>query len=149
MSRRLFWSAFVIDKLQAFYHGRPASIQEADTLVPLIFHDQFEEMESWYPLQPAPLDVGLFAPMHSVSNFLQLAKLAIIMNKILNKIYREKSETQSPHAMLKNLKSLDEELQVWYSTLPVHLHQDLSPQMIGNDPSSLPSPHVYTLLYVK
>ena len=113
-------------------------------MVPLMFHDQFEELETWYPLPPAPLTPASFAPMHCVSTFMQRCKLSIIMNKILNKIYREKSEILGPHATMRNLKQLNEELDEWLSSLPLHLR--LPPTSIGRDPSNLPPPTVYVLL---
>lgn len=160
-NRRLFWSAYskslpsaiglhflifclVIDKLQSFYQGRPANVQEADTMVPLIFHDQYEEFEQWYPLPSAPMHRGPYAPMYCVSNFFKLCKLAIIMNKILNKIYRERNEIQGPEAITRSLNQLNEELEEWRRTLPPHLK--LAPASIGRDQSALPSPHVYVVL---
>ena len=113
-------------------------------MVPLTFHDQYEELERWYPLPSAPLQQAPYAPMYCVSNFFVLCKLAIIMNKILNKIYREKNEVQGPDAIIKSLKQLNEELDEWQITLPPHLK--LSPTSIGKDGSTLPSPHVYVVL---
>ena len=82
--------------------------------------------------------------MYSVSNFFKFCKLATIMNKILNKIYRERNEIQGPEAITKSLNQLNEELEEWRRTLPPHLK--LSPASIGSDGSALPSPHVYIVL---
>ena len=135
----------MIDKLQSFYQGRPANVQEADTMVPLVFHDQSEELEQWYTLPSAPTPQGPYAPMHAVSNFSKICKLAIIMNKILNKIYREKNEVQGPEAITRSLNQLNEELEEWRRTLPPHLK--LPPALMGRDGSALPSPHIYVVLY--
>ncbi|CAK7237337.1 hypothetical protein SBRCBS47491_009941 [Sporothrix bragantina] len=47
--RRVFWGAFVVDKIQSLYQGRPVSLQEIETSVPLAFHDEYEELENWQP----------------------------------------------------------------------------------------------------
>ncbi len=160
-NRRLFWSAFgksvfaltndlhlmdyqVIDKLQSFYQGRPANVQEADTMVPLIFNDHYEEFEAWQPLPTTPLHEFPYAPMYCVSNFYKLCELGIIMNKILNKIYRERSEIQGPEAFTKILILLEEDLENWRRSLPAHLN--VSPASIGLRETPLPSPHVYIVL---
>ena len=82
--------------------------------------------------------------MASVSNFSQLCQLAIISNKILNKIYRETSEMQGPNAIMQNLHQLDQQLQGWFAALPPHLR--LAPHQIGRNTSALPSPHIYVIL---
>lgn len=82
--------------------------------------------------------------MYCVSVFFKLCKLATIMNKILNKIYRERNETQGPEAITKSLNQLNEELEEWRYTLPPHLK--LSPALIGRDASAVPSPHIYITL---
>ncbi|ETS78440.1 hypothetical protein PFICI_10502 [Pestalotiopsis fici W106-1] len=42
--RRVFWGAFVVDKIQSLYQGRPFTIKESDTLVPIKFLDTYEEL---------------------------------------------------------------------------------------------------------
>lgn len=66
------------------------------------------------------------------------------MNKLLNKIYREKTEISSPAAIKKNLDTLNSELDQWQNALPQHLK--ISPADIGRDSTALPSPHVYLVL---
>lgn len=127
----------VIDKLQAFYHGRPACIQEADTTVPLVFHDRPEELEHYYPEESAQTTAN-----HLVSNFLQICRLALIMNKVLNKIYREKSEVHGPEVVKKSLTQLNSELDAWQSDLPQRSFWG------GENQSPWPPPQVYVILLV-
>ena len=47
--RRVFWGAFVCDKLQSLYLGRPVTIQLRDAHVSLEFMDTLEEQELWTP----------------------------------------------------------------------------------------------------
>lgn len=47
--RRVFWGAFVIDKIQSLYQGRPATLQASQCDVPIVFKDEYEELEHWAP----------------------------------------------------------------------------------------------------
>ena len=113
-------------------------------MVPLLFIDHLDESEEWHALSTSPANKVQYAPMYCVSNFYSLCKLSVIMNKILNKIYREKSEVQHPDAITKNLGVLKDDLQSWQRTLPAHL--TVSPSSIGQGTTPLPSPHVYVVL---
>jgi len=145
ISRRLFWSAFLTDKLQSFYHGRPASIQEADTLVPLVFRDQYDELEQWVPIEPSQASRGPYTAIYTISNFSRMCKLSVIMNRVLNKIYRDKKETEDQGVITKDLNALNNDLERWRSTLPLHL--DFSPGSIGQNPVAAPPPHTYIVMY--
>ncbi|KAJ6086312.1 nitrogen assimilation transcription factor NirA [Penicillium sp. IBT 16267x] len=47
--RRLFWGAFICDKLHSLYFGRPFTLQLRDAHVSRDFMDTFEENELWTP----------------------------------------------------------------------------------------------------
>ncbi|KAL1903520.1 hypothetical protein Sste5346_000148 [Sporothrix stenoceras] len=96
--RRVFWGAFICEKLQSVYLGRPATIQLRDADVSRDFLDTFEELEPWAPyVDPmSQADATSMAAAggrwnnavtHSVSVFQQLCSLAKIMTNIINKIY--------------------------------------------------------------
>ncbi|CAK7228165.1 hypothetical protein SBRCBS47491_006811 [Sporothrix bragantina] len=96
--RRVFWGAFICEKLQSVYLGRPATIQLRDAHVSRDFLDTFEELEPWAPyVDPqSHTDATSMAAAggrwnnavtHSVSVFQQLCLLAKIMTNIINKIY--------------------------------------------------------------
>lgn len=96
--RRVFWGAFICEKLQSVYLGRPATIQLRDAHVSRDFLDTFEELEPWAPyVDPmSQADATSMAAAggrwnnavtHSVSVFQQLCLLAKIMTNIINKIY--------------------------------------------------------------
>ncbi|KAB8229831.1 uncharacterized protein BDW43DRAFT_302795 [Aspergillus alliaceus] len=138
--RQVFWGAFVVDKVQSLYQGRPPSFQVFDTNVPLTFLDRYEELEHWtpfaYPGNPGLRYPG--SPAYSVSTFIEICKLSVILNAILNKVYSEKSPKRVPEEMVSSLTTLDFDLQRWHEGLPSHLKFD--------GPQDTPPPHVLFLL---
>ncbi|KAJ6109482.1 hypothetical protein N7486_001717 [Penicillium sp. IBT 16267x] len=138
--RRVFWGAFVVDKIQSLYQGRPASLQDFDTKVSMTFLDQYEELEHWQPFAYTDVQSYPGSPAYSVSTFTEICKLSLILNGILNKVYSERSSNWSPQELITTLNALDEQLQGWHDTLPEHLRFDnLTTQVT-------PPPHVLSLL---
>ncbi|OJJ68355.1 hypothetical protein ASPBRDRAFT_33628 [Aspergillus brasiliensis CBS 101740] len=137
--RRVFWGAFVVDKIQSLYQGRPASLQSFDTKVLLSFMDRYEELEPWQPFAYSDVQSYPGSPAYSVSTFTWLCKLSLVLNEILNKVYSERSSNRSPHDLIATLNRLDGQLKSWYDSLPDHLRYS-SP--IG----TVPPPHVLSLL---
>lgn len=138
--RRVFWGAFVVDKIQALYQGRPASLQDFDTKVSLSFLDHYEELENWQPFAYSDVQSYPGSPAYSVSTFTELCKLSLILNGILNKVYSERSSTKSSHELIATLATLDGQLQSWQQELPDHL------QFNNNVHKTTPPPHVFSLL---
>ncbi|KAH7411242.1 fungal-specific transcription factor domain-containing protein [Cadophora sp. MPI-SDFR-AT-0126] len=140
IKRRVFWGAFVVDKIQSLYQGRPMSLQEADTRVPMIFQDNFEELESWQPQAFQGTQNYPGSPTYSVSTFTELCKLSVVMNDILNKVYAEKTTKRGPERLAEDLKSLHADLENWETALPYHLRFE----NIGGS-GVVPPPHVLSL----
>lgn len=138
--RRVFWAAFVVDKIQSLYQGRPVSLQHLESQVPLTFLDQFEEMEYWKPFAYTNNRAYTGSPAYGVSTFTELCKLSIILNGILNKVYSERSAIAASHEVIEKLKHLHSDLLAWYQALPPHLQFEP-----GRSPS-VPPPHVLSLL---
>ncbi|KAH8879376.1 DUF453-domain-containing protein [Thozetella sp. PMI_491] len=138
--RRVFWGAFVVDKIQSLYQGRPPSLQDIDTQVPLVFQDRYEELESWTPF--AFNDSGNYpgSPAYSVSTFTELCKLCVIMNQIINKLYAEKSARKHPSQLRGDLEVFKKQLEAWNRDLPAHL---VYPSADRN--RATPAPHVLSL----
>ncbi|KAI5456661.1 fungal-specific transcription factor domain-containing protein [Mariannaea sp. PMI_226] len=140
--RRVFWGAFVVDKIQSLYQGRPATLRELDALVPIKFFDTFEEFEYWEPFayttQPNPYP-GSAA--YSVSTFTQLCKLSVVMSDILSSIYTERIFNGSLSDLSKMLQSLHSKLTTWSDALPPHLAMNTTR---GNQ-TPCPPPHVLSL----
>ncbi|KAJ5217515.1 uncharacterized protein N7469_011140 [Penicillium citrinum] len=138
--RRVFWGAFVVDKIQSLYQGRPPSLQHFDTKVSLLFLDNYEELEHWKPFAYSDNQSYPGSPAYSVSTFTELCKLSLILNGILNKVYSEGSSGRSPNDLLATLNSLDTQLKEWHEALPEHLHFKNGAAQVT------PPPHVLSLL---
>lgn len=138
--RRVFWGAFVVDKIQSLYQGRPVSLQHCDTRVSLSFLDHYEELEPWQPFAYSDTQSYSGSPGYSVSTFVQLCKLSLVLNEILNKVYSERSSNRSPHDLIASLNTLDGQLKDWHDALPDHLRFNAHATRV------VPPPHVLSLL---
>jgi len=138
--RRVFWGAFVVDKIQSLYQGRPVSLQHCDTRVSLSFLDHYEELEPWQPFAYSDTQSYSGSPAYSVSTFVQLCKLSLMLNEILNKVYSERSSNRSPHDLIASLNTLDRQLKDWHDALPDHLRFNTHSTRV------VPPPHVLSLL---
>ncbi|KAK9482642.1 nitrogen assimilation transcription factor nirA [Lipomyces starkeyi] len=94
--RRIFWGAYVKDKVQSLYQGMPARLREIDTNVPLTFLDEYEELEQFNTLSHADEKDHPGFPLHSISTFKEECRLGIIMDRIIGCLYSEKSQQEIP-----------------------------------------------------
>ncbi|KAF5604188.1 Nit-4-like protein [Fusarium pseudocircinatum] len=123
--RRVLWGAFVCDKLQSLYMGRPVAINLRDSQVSREFLDLYEEMEPFYPSALAAgsssrLDenMGDAIPRHSVSTFQQLCLLSKIMTTIINRFYVVGATFSNAQI---DLQKIEQALQQWRDKLPSKL----------------------------
>lgn len=131
-----------MDKIQSLYQGRPVSIKESDTLVPIKFLDTYEELEPWLPFAySTQSDSYSGSPAYSVSAFTALCRLSIVMSDILSSIYTERSFDQSSEDLLKVQEQLHAKLITWRNALPAHLVYDPTKR-----DASIPPPQVLSLL---
>jgi hypothetical protein len=157
--RRVFWAAFgddtsstacslavlillaVVDKVQSLYQGRPVSIKESDTLVPIKFLDTYEELEHWAPFAYSTQTSSTYqgSPAYSISTFQHLCKLSVTLSDILSTIYTERSSKSSPGELSSKLESIHVKLTTWHSLLPEHLAFD------AKKAPTTPPPHVLSL----
>ncbi|KAJ3527435.1 hypothetical protein NM208_g10701 [Fusarium decemcellulare] len=138
--RRVFWGAFVVDKIQSLYQGRPVTLKEADAMVPIKFLDTYEELEFWQPFAYSTPTTGDYpgSPAYSISTFTSLCKLSIAMSDILSCIYTERTSDQSPAELSTMLEKLQLKLNEWQTSLPDHLQADVVSTVV-------PPPHVLSL----
>lgn len=109
----------VVDKIQSLYQGRPVSLQEADTRVPMVFQDRYEELEHWMPFAYSGTRDYPGSPAYSISPFPELCKLSVIMNDILNNVYAEKGVKRGPESLAEDLKRIYAALEKWEGALPL------------------------------
>lgn len=128
--RRVFWGAFICDKLQSLYLGRPMAIHLRDAHVSRQFMDTMEEKELWKPyIDPMFPEVvtnhshGSEPFLLSISTFQQLCLLSQIMTRIINKFYVVGATTAKAQA---NLQAIDDSLDAWKRDLPPCLAYDPS-----------------------
>jgi hypothetical protein len=103
--------------------------------------DRYEELEHWKPFAYPETLSHPGSPAYSVSTFTELCKLSLIMNRILNKVYGERSSKRTPSELTEDLKSLHAILDQWQTDLPHHLNYDPS-----DTSNPIPPPHVLSLL---
>lgn len=111
----------MLDKIQALYQGRPPRLRDADSDVPLVLLDDFDELEAFQPYGLAFSNDEYGATAHSVSTFKQFCKLSIIIEHILYGLYTGKSRQKSPQELHQTLKHLAADLKRWQDSLPDHL----------------------------
>lgn len=131
----------VVDKIQSLYQGRPVSIKESDTLVPIKFQDTYEELEHWAPFAYSTHSSAAYmgSPAYSISTFRHLCQLSVILSDVLSTIYTERSFDSSPGELSSKLESLHLKLTTWRSLLPDHLALDIKKTPVT------PPPHVLSL----
>ncbi|KAL5359036.1 fungal-specific transcription factor domain-containing protein [Aspergillus floccosus] len=148
--RRVFWAAFICDKLQSLYLGRPFTIQLRDAHVSRDFMDTFEENELWTPyvdpLNPPSHSPHPFRPtrIHSVSVFQQLCSLSKIMTSIIDRFYMVSAT--GPRAR-KHLDQIDRRLTTWYLKLPPALRfEPWADDPTAPSPATVAAPNIIILL---
>lgn len=136
--RRVFWSAFgmsspshcftlhlmhkpVLDKAQSIYQGRPARLRDMDCSVPMLFLDEYEELELFNSIGYAEVARTVDCPTHSVSTFVNLCRLSTIADRILATLYTEKSLRRNNDELYKKSLALHAELIQWRQSSPAHL----------------------------
>ncbi|KAF2644935.1 hypothetical protein P280DRAFT_390513 [Massarina eburnea CBS 473.64] len=145
--RRVFWAAYVLDKIQSIYQGRPPRLRDADCRVPLLFVDEYEEFEPFDPVGYSGWLEGEGQPIHGVSTFEELCKLCIIADRILCTVYAETSHERDPKELLDSARLLHNELRQWRRNLPPHLSIQMSPSgYLDRHNGCVALPHTLCLL---
>ena len=124
--KRVYWGAFICDKVQSLYLGRPPAMQWRDCHISHDLMDTMEELDIWMPyIDPEYPDASqaLYhaTPVHSVSTFEQLCELSKLMAAVINRLH---SSSTTPAKAQATLRSLDESLQKWYEQIPEAIYSD-------------------------
>jgi hypothetical protein len=126
--RRVFWGAFICDKLQSLYLGRPVAIKPRDAHVSHELNDIMEENEPWAPyIDPmSPSSSSQmpnipYGPIHSVSCFQQLCLLFKIVSRIIDNFYVVGA---TPAEAMASLEGIDTALNRWEASLPSPIQLD-------------------------
>ena len=129
VQRRLFWGAYVNDKFQSLYFGRPPVLSLSGLEPPLEYLDAYEELELWSPyIDPQSPHVAITSftpkPAYAISTFTWLVKLATIATEITEQLYIPSTTVMSVETALDHLDRLQGKLDDWQEQLPPHLHYD-------------------------
>jgi hypothetical protein len=92
-----------------------------DNSVPMVFLDEYEELEPFDTLGYSATPGGLGLPTHSVSTFEHLCKLSTIADRVLYSLYAEKRSQMDPEGLYRTSQALHAELTTWHESLPAHL----------------------------
>ena len=132
--RRVFWGAFVCDKLQSLYLGRPVAINLRDSQVSRDFFDLYEEKEPFQgPFNDVLREAAYSVPMHSVSAFQHLCLLSKIMTTIINRFYVVGAALSNAQ---NSLQQVDKALQQWKDSLSPDL--DFQPNLATGADAPVP-----------
>ncbi|KAJ5386986.1 hypothetical protein N7509_009527 [Penicillium cosmopolitanum] len=133
MKKRIYWAAFVGDKLQSLFLGRPYTMHESNGTVSEAYLDCFEEMEEWKPYadtvsQPVDSPVQSYQgrPSHAISTFHSLLQLCKIAAHIIESFYSVRSSAISELTISETHHEITEKLRVWRDNLPSCIRFDPS-----------------------
>lgn len=119
--QRLFWGAYVYDKLQSLYTGRPASLDLRHCSVSRDFLDTYEEYEIWSPyvdykvIKQAANSTWVPTPIRSVSTFQHFCGLSELVARVIDRVYALDAHVSVTGT---DLAELDDKLREWYVKLP-------------------------------
>ncbi|KAH8898651.1 hypothetical protein GQ53DRAFT_710559 [Thozetella sp. PMI_491] len=140
--RRVYWGAFMIDKIQCLYQGRHPCLRICDTNVPLGFVDDYEELELFNEALFCGPEQRKPSPSYHMTTLRTLCALSILMERIHSKIYAVSHLTQTSENLCKEAQDLQLELEAWRQTLPSHL------DFISSKTKSNPLPYNLGMLAV-
>ncbi|KAJ5135887.1 hypothetical protein N7448_004441 [Penicillium atrosanguineum] len=126
MCRRIFWSAYIIDKFQSLYFGRLPDLNRTGYEPSQIFLDTYEEMDLWSPYvdpQSPAKEQPSYNPLptYVVATFNALLRLAEIAADIIQIFYHPSAPSISSLDAKKSLRDIQRRLQLWQNVLPKQL----------------------------
>ncbi|KAJ3546185.1 hypothetical protein NM208_g2124 [Fusarium decemcellulare] len=151
MRRRVYWAAYIGDKLQSLFLGRPPAITDTPGGVPDEYLDTYEEMEEWKPYvdpEAHPFDPNVPAyrgrPCYAISTFRCLLQLCRIISCIIEAFYTSNSATlpntsaeSHKTVLIQKRREIREQLRQYKDSIPAWLQFEP-----GVDPT--PPPHQIT-----
>ncbi|RSL41340.1 hypothetical protein CEP53_012813 [Fusarium sp. AF-6] len=90
VQRRVYWSAYIIDKIHSLYQGRPPILCEAESNIPVRFLDDFEELEGFNTLSYSTGPNLNSLPLYNITVLTKTCELCMIMERLLTGLYSGK-----------------------------------------------------------
>ncbi|PYI12665.1 hypothetical protein BO78DRAFT_435188 [Aspergillus sclerotiicarbonarius CBS 121057] len=144
MKKRIYWGAFVSDKFQSLFLGRPPVMRETGD-VSRVFMDSYEEMEEWKPyigpLDPSASTLQTYQgrPSYAISTFQALLQLCMIAGDVVDAFYSVKSSSESESVLLQTKHRMTQRLGQWQDNLPAWLR--FEPGLDATRPPHQLTPH--------
>ncbi|RBR25067.1 uncharacterized protein FIESC28_02124 [Fusarium coffeatum] len=123
IKRRLFWAAFVMDKVHSIYQGRPTRLHKRDPKLPIEFLDEFEELESFSSHTYSTQSMTLESPAYAISTWKHFSRLSIVADNIICQLYSEEGTAMEASELFElayGRHGLYDQLQEWVSK-PKHI----------------------------
>lgn len=120
-----------------------------DSSVPMLFLDEYEELEPFDSVGYSEVSRKLDLPTHSVSTFAYLCALSTIADRILANLYTEKSLRRDNDELYRKSMALHAQLVQWRESLPVHLKIHFDNEIgLGTSNGCMALPHTLSLMLV-
>ena len=107
--KRVWWTAYLFEKLLAVILGRPSNIDDREVSVTLPEESMFDSGDT---------------PPEYTTHYLSLIKLMEKVKLIMYPLPTPDNEAESDFQLVTSAKELLEELESWYNNLPKHLLPD-------------------------
>jgi hypothetical protein len=128
MKKRVYWGAFMSDKFQSLFLGRPPAISESTGNVSHELFDSFEELEEWTPYsdpQQLPASSASAYPArlsYAISTFQSLLSICKIASYMIETFYSVNSVKIPKATLLQAKDRITNQLTHWRESLPSWLH---------------------------
>ncbi|KAJ5748297.1 Mediator complex subunit Med10 [Penicillium nucicola] len=118
--KRVLWGAYLIDKIQCLFQGRPPLLNHVNMRASLDFLDDYDELEPFQDISYTAIKPDKVTPSWNVSLLTKFCALTTIVERILCGIYSESRDSTVTHreSVSEDIKSL---LREW--------RQNLTPQL--------------------
>ncbi|KAJ5162997.1 Mediator complex subunit Med10 [Penicillium coprophilum] len=118
--KRVLWGAYLIDKIQCLFQGRPPLLNRVNLRASLNFLDDYDELEPFQAITYTTTKPRAVVPSLNVSLLTNLCGLTTIVERILREIYSESRESNLAHRanISEEIKS---QLRIWRQNLPLRL----------------------------
>ncbi|KAB8230370.1 Zn(II)2Cys6 transcription factor [Aspergillus alliaceus] len=153
MRRRVFWSAYVLDRAVSLTLGRPFALSESDIDVDLPVGLEYstapgETIYCFQESQPDGTDpVYTKSNTRNLSSFVHLCRLRRLESRIKQELYSvSTSPTTQGHSYDTTVESLRHQLDEWLNSVPSHLSPDGQSQ---EDYSLYDTPEFFRIQYSK
>ncbi|KAJ5332148.1 uncharacterized protein N7506_005931 [Penicillium brevicompactum] len=118
--KRVLWGAYLIDKIQCLFQGRPILLSHVNMKASMDFLDDYDELEPFQDISYMATKPQCAVPSLNVSLLTKLCELTTIVERIQREIYSESRESTSANraTVSEDIKS---QLRIWRQSLPLQL----------------------------